>query len=574
VLLQRLAEYGGDGDLPPMYQLVPIRYIIALDRDGRPRTNPLRLIDTATTEHKRGVPRLAPNRKQTSGVKPKLLADKAKYTLCLVHADDNPERVRLMHAAYVDLVAACAAQTGEPSLAAVHRFLTMLDTVELDLLEDFDPAANLTFDVDGQYPMDLPSVRAFWATEASAADPNDTPMQCLVCGEMRPAVERLAIAIKGIPGGQPTGMALISANEHAFMSYGLRASQIAPTCEECGLRFGNALNRLLSQRDTHLNVSGLSFVFWTREPAPFSLATLLADARPDEVRGFLSSAWRGTPGAARLDTTPFYAVTLSASVARVVVRDWIETTLGEAQRHLRRYFALQRLVDVSGTERWFPLWQLLRATTHSKSKTEEAAPQVGQALLHVALHGGRLPSWLLYQAVRRVRAEQEVSPARAALIKMVLVSQRPDLEGGNDMAELDRANLDPAYLCGRLLAELEAIQRAALGYDINATVVDRYYGTASSAPASVFGRLLRGVQPHLSKLRRDKPGLAWRFDERLNEITQHITSFPSTLTLNQQGLFALGYYHQRAADSREMQAAKQVREARAPAGVTANAGDD
>lgn len=144
-----------------------------------------------------------------------------------------------------------------------------------------------------------------------------------------------------------------------------------------------------------------------------------------------------------------------------------------------------------------------------------------------------------------------------------------------DMAELELTNRDPAYLCGRLLAELEATQRAALG-DVGAGVVDRYFGTASSAPASVFGRLLRGAQPHLMRLRKEKPGAYRRLDERLQDILSGLNGpngFPATLTLKQQGLFSLGYYHQKAADIRA--ARERMRQKGLPAqDVNENSAED
>lgn len=118
------------------------------------------------------------------------------------------------------------------------------------------------------------------------------------------------------------------------------------------------------------------------------------------------------------------------------------------------------------------------------------------------------------------------------------------------LVQLDAANRDAAYLCGRLLAVLEVVQREALG-DINATIVDRFFGTASSTPASVFARLVRGAQPHLKTLRRDKPGMHHILEEQLMDIMnmeQGLRDFPTTLTLIDQGRFALGYYHQRAAN--------------------------
>lgn len=107
--------------------------------------------------------------------------------------------------------------------------------------------------------------------------------------------------------------------------------------------------------------------------------------------------------------------------------------------------------------------------------------------------------------------------------------------------ELTESLTSPAYQCGRLMAVLAGVQEAALG-DVGADVIQRYYAAASSTPALVFGRLIRGAQFHLGKL---KPGLAWWYEERIADICGRIgTSMPATLTLEEQGLFALGYYHQ------------------------------
>ena len=113
------------------------------------------------------------------------------------------------------------------------------------------------------------------------------------------------------------------------------------------------------------------------------------------------------------------------------------------------------------------------------------------------------------------------------------------------MIELDLNSSSPAYRCGRLLAVIESAQRLAIP-GIKNTVVDRFYGTASTAPASVFSRLLSGVRPHLSKLERDRPGAYYALQRRLEDILAGISGFPRTLNLEEQGLFALGYYQQLA----------------------------
>jgi CRISPR-associated protein Csd1 len=129
------------------------------------------------------------------------------------------------------------------------------------------------------------------------------------------------------------------------------------------------------------------------------------------------------------------------------------------------------------------------------------------------------------------------------------------------MVHLDSNNREPAYLCGRLMAVLENAQQSAIP-NVNTTVVDRFYGTASTAPASVFSRLLRGVQPHLAKLQRDNRGAYVAIQNRMEEILSGLPGdrgFPRILTLQEQGMFALGYYHQRAQQSAQMREAAERR---------------
>src|SRR5581483_9107870 len=258
---------------------------------------------------------------------------------------------------------------------------------------------------------DLPQVRRFWAMRSGAgpdagarAEASGDALECLVCGEIRPAVKRLPLKVKGIPNGQTSGLALISANERAFESYGLEASLIAPTCQECSEAFSKGLNDLLARRSTSLRVVSIAYVFWTRDGEELAFASLLSQPQPEDVRALLESARTGARGAVGLDASPFYAAALSASGARVTVRDWLDTTVGAARESLGRYFGLQRIVGPYGEE-GAPLgvWTLAAATVRDPAK--DLAPATVPALLRLALGGGVLPVGLLHQAVRRNYAE-------------------------------------------------------------------------------------------------------------------------------------------------------------------------
>jgi CRISPR-associated protein Csd1 len=559
MLLQRLKEYADQRlDMPPvLYSEAPVRYIIELDATGRLlNPAPTDTADPANPRTRRGTRRPVPQIVRSVAITPLLLADNAEYTLGLARETSKPERVAASHEAYLALLKRCSEITREPAIEAVHHYLTHNPAAQLQLPSDFDRGATITFRVAGRFPIELPAVQNFWAAEHDPAAHSAEVMQCLVCSEERPVLNRLQGKLKGIPGGQTSGTSIISANAPAFESYGLEASLIAPTCADCGERFTKAANALLADEQSRIVLGGAIFVFWTREETSFNIRTFLADPQPAEVKNLLDSVRTGS-GVRDLDDTAFYATVLSGSGGRAVVRDWIDSTLRAVGANLGHWFARQQIAGDAGEEpRPLGLYSLAAATVRELRDLPVTTPR---ALLRAALTGAPLPMGLLYQAVRRNRAEQKVTRQRAALIKLVLLSQRPITEE-TTMFELDSTNTNPAYLCGRLLAVLAEVQRNAIG---KAAIVDRFFGTASSAPAAVFGRLLRGAQPHLTKLERDRPPVAAALQRRMEEVLSGLTRFPPTLTLEEQALFALGYYHQRAHDRGEARATIERRKASA-----------
>lgn len=560
MLLQRLREYAERMDLPPaLYAEGPVRYLVDLDTSGRRRPALTDTADPASPRTRRGVRRLVPQVQRAVGIKPLLLADNAEYTFGLPRDTSRPARVVACHTAYVELLDRCVVATREPTAQTVAAFLRDDPLGQLPLPPDFDRGAMITFRVDDAFPIDVPAVQAFWASvhDPAAAVTGATVMQCLICGEARPVLDRLQAKLKGVPGGQMSGTALISANASAFESYGLEASRIAPTCAACGERFTRAANALLASEQNRMFLANAAFVFWTREPVDFSWRDYFDQPDPAQVQRLLASVRTGGR-LPRVDETAFYATVLSGSGGRAVVRDWIDTTVGEARRHLATWFTRQDIVDAAGDAgRPLGLYALAAATV--RDPRTDLAPPTLRSLLRAALLGAPLPMELLYQAVRRSRAEQGITRPRAALIKLVRLSRQPDAEE-DTMVQLDSRHPSAAYQCGRLLAVLEEVQRGALG-NVSATIVDRFYGTASSAPASVFGRLLRGAQPHLARLERDRRGAYLALQGRLEEVLGALDSFPRTLTLEDQGLFALGYYHQRAHDRAEARRAAERRRA-------------
>jgi CRISPR-associated protein Csd1 len=576
MILKKLFDFANEQmELPPPnYRGISVRWLIDLQQDGT-------LIGFVPwggdTKAKHGTTIDAPYIKR-AGVKPnpQLLVDNGEYILGIVRAKSDPERAKRCHESFKQLITLCHERTQEERLHGIIQFLdNWRPEQNLDTMPNgFMPEDNLTFRVDGLVLADrqasLKEIERFWANYTSGEDEDQATlpmMQCLITGEHSMVARRMPESIRGLRGGQPSGTEIVSANKNPFTSYGLENSLTSPISRNAAEKFAKALNYLLSDDHTRLDIGSTAYVFWTRKKTEFNPISFLKAPDPQAVKNLIESPMSGSQVHSDTDDQ-FYALCLSASMARSVVRDWIETTIPNVRENLKKWFIHQKMVDGYGAEgRSFSVYALAASAYRDPSK--EMQPTVPTALIRHALSGGRLPDDLLVKVVRRNRAEQEVTYPRAVLIKLVLISQ-----GKTNMTEMDMLNPNPqltpkenaAYHCGRLLAELEAIQKTAQG-NINATLVDRYYGAASSTPAKAFAPLMRGVQTHLSKLRKNSPGLYKLCDQQLEEIMSNFQNrkFPSTLAMSDQAIFALGYYHQRAANRAAITKAKTDKASKASA---------
>ena len=524
-MLQSLKEFAEDErfDLPPtLYSRRPIRYLIDLDLNGKLRSPiPVDTSNTTCRKNGRGIQVMAPSLSRSKGIRPLLLADNAEYTLGVRREQSDSMRVRAMHREYIKLVEQCASETRLPSVAAVSSFL-ISGTAGLDLRDDFDPGGTITFRVGGKFPIDSSEVQKFWA--GVGASSGGRLLQCLICGDMEPVLSRLPKKVKGIPRGRPAGAAIISANTSVLESYGLRNSEIAPTCADCGDKFTESANFLLSDEKSHLQFPNCKVIFWSRKPTQFDWERLLGSPHDVDIQTQMRSLW-SNECQDRLNDNALYCAVLSANGGRAVLRDWIETTVSEAKQNLRAWFRRQSIVTRQGdAPRPLGIQSLAAATVREPGDTPSS---VTAALVRSAFVGTLLPIGLLYQAVRRNRVEQRVTRSRAALIKLTLGANGKWSYVNGHMVELDTTNQDPAYLCGRLLYWLEHAHRAAVP-NIRITIIDRYFAIASTSPAEVFPLLLRRTRQHLSSLKRIEVAARRAIEGHISGTLDGLPEFPRT----------------------------------------------
>jgi len=546
---------------PPGYSREKIGYVILLSPDG----GVVDVQDIRDTTGKKPAPRLMDvpaAKKRSSGITANRLWDKTAYVLGV--ATDEGKRTAQEHEAFKAAHAALLADTQDSGLLALRRFLENWVPSQFEENLHFNEAmkgSNIVFRMDGekQYIHDSPAARTL-VLATTSGDRNDV---CLVTGE-RGTAARLHPSIKGVWGAQSSGASLVSFNLNASESYGKEQGANAPVSEGATARYSAALNRLLDKGSSNrIQVGDTTTVFWADASGSGGEAAADAadewaidalgprtdreEARKVKDRLEVVAQGRAASGLSTKDIdlgTRFYILGLAPNAARLSVRFWYDGTFGDLERRIRDHW--QDMAIAPPPKVWPPAaWHLLIETA-AQHKSENIPPLLGGELMRAILNGTRYPRSLMSAILIRIRAEQgEVTAMRAAILRAILTREyRLGFEQKEVPVALDEQDTNPAYRLGRWFAELEAIQKHALP-GLNATIRDRFYGSASSAPARTFPVLIRNAMNHLAGLRKE--GKADWHEKRLEAIIAGVDhGLPRSLRIEDQARFAIGYYHQRA----------------------------
>jgi CRISPR-associated protein Csd1 len=455
-----------------------------------------------------------------------------------------------------------------PILSAAARMLRDADSVE-QMRADLEarrgkPTDKVTLQVAGEFPVESERWHDWWrgfrrgltANKEKGRVKGSSKMLCFLTGELvEPARTHPKITGLTSVGGLAMGDVLIGFKQESFRSYGLEQSANAAMSEEAAKSYQAGLNDLISNHSEML--AGTRVAHWFRKAVPVGddpLNWLLSPDDSDRLAAQKRARQlvQGIRGGERPDLADntYYALTLSSNGGRVVIRDWMEGSFEELAENVNRWFDDLEIAhrDGDGTARPPKLAAVLGALTRD---IKDVPGSMSARLYGAAARGEPIPFAAMAQALGRARIDviqgERANHARMGLIKAYHI--RKEKRGESMLKPELNAEAPPvAYHCGRLMAVLGRLQTAALG-DVGAGVVARYYAAASTTPALVFGRLVRGAQPHISKLAGDeRRGLAAWYEQQMGEICGRIgTEMPPTLTLEEQSLFALGYYQQLAA---------------------------
>ncbi len=500
--------------------------------------------------------------KKAAGIKPNFLWGATGYILGKDNKEHkDPSRPAKMFSAFKDFQHQLGDSLEDQGMTAILRFLDSwdVDLIELSPLWQYwqDMAGtNLVFrlDNDSVYIHESHVLQEKWLDYYNN---NDESYQsyCLISGKKQP-IARLHPSIKGVTGSQSSGASIVSFNLHAFCSYGKTKddqSYNAPVSETITFNYTTALNHLLRKESTQkVMIGDTTVIFWAEGTTPVTglLATILGAKAQDEIqntnavkklRFFLEAIRDGKkPDLQDTENMKFFILGLAPNNARLSIRFWHQSTVEDVMNKVAMHFHDMALATNYDDETEPSVWRLLLETAPQR-KPANIPPLLGGSLLRSILTGAMYPAMILTAMLNRIKADQSINYIRVAIIKayLVRINRIRNPQQKEITMALDPEEKNVAYLLGRLFAWLEKAQKDAIP-GANSTIKDRFFGSASATPGSVFPILLRRGQHHIEKLE-----FGSYIDKQIEGILADIQTFPRHLNIEDQGLFSIGYYHQK-----------------------------
>ncbi|MBC8438758.1 MAG: type I-C CRISPR-associated protein Cas8c/Csd1 [Deltaproteobacteria bacterium] len=590
MILQALKSYydrkslDPESGIPPEgFEIKPIPFLIVIDRNGKF----INLEDTREPVGKKLIPRsfLVPRSKPRSA---KLsykttffLWDHIGYVLEHSNAPKDDAKAKNQHETWLKSLKEIPPElSSQENISAIQKFYDSGGIKDVKSHITWDeckkgPYCNITFKMAGE-ELPIPCGQAVQdyikqelkhpGDESNHSVKGLVKSRCLVTGE----IDEIVRVHNDTRIGKDAKKLVSFQRNYGFDSFGKEYAFNAPIGKTAEFAYVTALNTLLKSKSRML-VGDAVTVFWSEKDSDLEnqIAAFFREPPKDDpdrgveaVKGLYNSV---KSGVFHIQTdNRFYVLGLAPNTARISVRFWISGTVaGIAEKIYQHFKDTQIIVPQKHRDDW-PQWQslnaLLSATANNtkfdanksnlvyyRGKYFDVKPNIGGETIRCILEGLPYPHTLFQAAIRRIHAEHDIPYPRAALIKAWINRstrfKNPQIKEELTMS-LDENNTNIGYRLGRLFATLEKIQQEA-NPGINATIRDRFYAAASGTPSTVFGNLMRLKNHHLAKM--DRVGRKIFFEKLLGQIIDGVAaeiSFPAHLSLEDQGRFAIGYYHQ------------------------------
>lgn len=587
MLLQSLVNYyeilaeDEDCDIPKRgYSKAKVSYALTISRNGELiGILPLKQTDASGKRQVALEMEVPEQVKRSVGIAPNFLCDNSSYVLGFDNKGKE-KRSKDCFQAFKKLHQLILKEVDSAEANALVLFLEKWDMdkapghpVYSEFLEDIYKGANFVFKLDGQMKFlhQVNSIRKAWEQYRSTSEDLEI-RRCLVTGEMS-KIARLHPTIRGIKGGQSMGNTLISFNDPAYESFGnIKAQGLnAPVSEYAAFAYGTVLNYMLADTSHRMTLGDSTIIFWAESVnSKYYQDVFSLMGNPDELAAIESgeqnyirdesavkdvksifqkiSSGNKVNNSYSVNTeTKFYVLALSPNAARISIRFMLYNTFGNYLGMLKKHYedmAIEKQYERDPES--ISVWRLLNETVAPTSTDKSASPLLAGSVLRAILTGSSYPVGLYNAIIIRIRAEKEINYSKASIIKAYLLRCKHAIEYSKEgvlAMYLNTKSENKSYVLGRLFAALEKAQRDA-DSNIKATIKDRYFTSACANPAQIFPVLLKLSNHHISKAE-----YGYKNDNNINDIMQLLDvenkPYPKSLSLEEQGIFILGYYHQR-----------------------------
>jgi len=540
------------GDWPTeMYEDRKIRWEIRVRTGHEPQCDDVISIDPKDKSLGRVS---APHIDRANGIVPYLIVDKPEYVLA------EGKNGLVQHAAYLELMHKCAIDTGSSTVKELHHYLreyraqlkAAMVSKGFGSRDDSAKGAQanewINFSVDGCYPIEDPEVQVWWARYAR--DELDASEVCSISGTYGKITRKFPVSIR-VNG---TACKLASVDSPACKSYGYDKADHAPMSHDAALIAGTALKQLLANPQSCKRLGDVNFAFWTRDGAIRDGLTAFAfggedEAHASEVRAFLDG---GFSGKARYPSDDkFYMIVATNTKSRIVIRASIEAPLGAVIANVRSWF---EAVSITAPDHRPTTLTGLQRSLQVSNKRQSRNVQL--ALVQHAFFGERLEKPVYSLVFPRIESSfhdttnqprwRSPSVEHVSIVKLYLSQSNPEVR---DLVALQENYPDVAYQYGRLMAVYEAIQLGA-SPNVQSTVSERFFTSMMINPKRSVAKLDILAKAHLRKGAREL-GKGWAINQsrRLQSINKEISwqeaADCGSLSLDQRGMFVLGYWHEK-----------------------------
>ncbi len=560
--------------LPDGYSIVPVKYKVSLTEQGE-------IDEIVSCQEEAQVPgkkpklvpkdMVMPKRTEKPGIDANIIEHRPLYIFGLNFSndgfttEDNTNKAKKSHQDFVTKNLAFIEGIDSPVVNAYRKFIENWRPEEeienrylLDLGKNYSNSG-FAFFLSGEPDKMLhedSQLREQWEKyyeEKGDGEEEQYVAQCAVTGENAP-IARIHGKIKGVYGGLATGSVLIGFNNSSENSYGNEQSYNSNISKEVMRKYTEALNYLLKGRDHKITIDDITVIFWamSKDSGYEDNVMAMLMGQPEGQDGIKTEEMikdllsRGSQlGITEREVedkfndidenVDFYIAGLKPNSSRLSVKFILRKRYGDILMNIARF---QGEIQVKEPLKVVPLYWIKGEMVSPKSSNEKVNPDLMTKLFEAVMYNNRFPVALLETLIRRVKTDKYINDTRAGLIKAYLNrNEKEEIK-----LALDYENRNQAYLCGRLFAVLEWLQKRALG-DLNTTIKDKYFASAAAKPATVFPKLLTLAQAHIKKLdgERNKVYYNKLIGQIINEINDE---FPITLSLVDQGKFIIGYYQQ------------------------------